>query len=50
MSVDLNDLIGKTVERIEMPYEAIVFTDGTVLQYDHDGCQGIYTKEEWEKL
>jgi len=48
MNVELNDLIGKTVERTD--YQTLVFTDGTVLTWDEDGCQAIYTAEEWEAL
>ena len=45
MRVDHNDLIGKTVDHIENG--AVVFTDGAVLQWDHDGCEAIFTAEEW---
>lgn len=48
MTCDLNNVIGKTVERID-EHSALVFTDGTVLQFDHDGCPGIYTQEEWKQ-
>ncbi len=48
MSVDLEDLIGKTVDHIDQ--DAVVFTDGTVLQWDHDGNETIYTAEEWATL
>jgi len=48
MSTDLSELIGKTVERVE--YQSLTFTDGTVLTWDHDGCESIYTAEESRKF
>lgn len=48
MTCELSSLIGKTVERVE--YQTIIFTDGMVLSWDHDGCEAIYTAEEWDAL
>lgn len=51
--MNLEDLIGKTVDRlhVDLGYDpVIVFTDGTVLGWDHDGCEYVYTAEEWSRV